>query len=269
MYLPGWWQQKFSVVTGFVVNMVLAGLRSKIISTTTPLQLIYGTNGSGHLRPLIAQKNGGQWDPWCPFELLETVDIMLQNCLHQNCVIHGDLKSMNILVKCDEHEMHVYAKVADFGLSKRNESGCTYTKLMMDWGTTWWMTPKLFGESEDHVGPSGQVNWVYHWSIPSKLTSTTGEWHVMRFWQDVSLSIIPNWRSFRREYRMVWGQIYLNNVLNKCPPWFWHVIIPTLHGLHFLTFMALWHRCAFHVHHTWWECSFISDLDAGQKSIRA
>jgi hypothetical protein len=47
-------------VTGFVVNMVLAGLRSKIISTTTPLQLIYGTNGSGHLRPLIAQKNGGQ-----------------------------------------------------------------------------------------------------------------------------------------------------------------------------------------------------------------
>jgi hypothetical protein len=43
---------------------------------------------------------------------------------------------MNILVKCDEHERHVYAKVADFGLSKRKESSYTYTKLMMDWGTT-------------------------------------------------------------------------------------------------------------------------------------
>jgi hypothetical protein len=89
--------------------------------------------------------------------------------------------------------------VADFGFSKIKESTCTYTKLMMDWGTTWWMTPELFGDSEDHVGPSGQVSWVYHWSIPSKLTSTAWEWHVMRFWQEVSLSTIPNWRSFRRE----------------------------------------------------------------------
>jgi serine/threonine protein kinase len=71
-----------------------------------------------------------------PFELLEVVDIMLQSCLYQKCVVHRDLKSMNILVECDEHERHVYAKVADFGLSKRKESSCTYTKLMMDWGTT-------------------------------------------------------------------------------------------------------------------------------------
>ncbi len=41
MYLPGWWQQKFSVATGFVVNMVWAGLRSKVISTTTPPQLCH------------------------------------------------------------------------------------------------------------------------------------------------------------------------------------------------------------------------------------
>jgi serine/threonine protein kinase len=193
----------------------------------------------------------------------------LQNCLHQNCVVRWDLKSMNILVKCDEHERQVYSKVADFGLSKRKESSCMYTKLMMDWGTTWWMTPELFGDSEDHVGPSGQVSWVYHWSIPSELTSTAWEWHVMRFWQEVSLSTIPNWRNFKREWRMVWGQIYLNNVLNNCPPWFEPVIIPTLHGFCFLTFMALWHIFAFHVYHTWWECSLISDLDGRQKSIRA
>jgi serine/threonine protein kinase len=55
-----------------------------------------------------------------PFELLEAIDIMLQiaegmRYLHQNKVIHRDLKSMNILVKCGEH---VSIKVADFGLSK-------------------------------------------------------------------------------------------------------------------------------------------------------
>jgi serine/threonine protein kinase len=71
-----------------------------------------------------------------PFELLQAVEIMLKICLHQNCVVHGDLKSMNILVKCDEHERQVDAKVADFGFSKIKESTCTYTKLMMDWGTT-------------------------------------------------------------------------------------------------------------------------------------
>jgi hypothetical protein len=41
MYLPGWWQQKFSVATGFVVNMVWTRLRSKVIPTTTPHQLCY------------------------------------------------------------------------------------------------------------------------------------------------------------------------------------------------------------------------------------
>jgi hypothetical protein len=67
---------------------------------------------------------------------------------------------------------------------------------------------------------------------------------------------------------MVWDHIYLNDVLNKCPPWFGPIIIPTLNNFYFLTFMALWHICAFHVHHTWRECSLISDLDGGQKSIR-
>jgi len=41
MYLSGWWQQKFSVVTGFVVNMVWTRLRSKVIPTTTPPQLCH------------------------------------------------------------------------------------------------------------------------------------------------------------------------------------------------------------------------------------
>jgi hypothetical protein len=95
-----------------------------------------------------------------PFELLEAVDIMLQvaegmNYLHQNKVVHRDLKSMNILVKYNEHDRHVYAKVADFGLSKIKELSCTYSNLTMDLGTTRWMAPELFGDSKDHnVGPS-------------------------------------------------------------------------------------------------------------------
>ncbi len=95
-----------------------------------------------------------------PFELLEAVDIMLQvaegmNYLHQNRVVHRDLKSKNILVKYNERDRHVYAKVADFGLSKIKELSCTYSDLTKDLGTTRWMAPELFGDSEDHdVGPS-------------------------------------------------------------------------------------------------------------------
>jgi hypothetical protein len=37
-------------------------------------------------------------------------------------MIHKNLKSMNILVKCDKH---VCAKVANYGLSKIKESSCT------------------------------------------------------------------------------------------------------------------------------------------------
>ncbi|KAH9567479.1 hypothetical protein CY35_03G029700 [Sphagnum magellanicum] len=110
-----------------------------------------------------------------PFELLEAVDIMLQvaegmNYLHQNRVVHRDLKSNNILVKYNERDRHVYAKVADFGLSKIKELSCTYSNLTMDLGTTRWMAPELFGDSEDHnVGPSSSsesnLSLKYHFKV--------------------------------------------------------------------------------------------------------
>jgi len=85
-----------------------------------------------------------------PFELLEALDIMLQvaegmNYLHQNRVVHRDLKSMDILVKYNEHDRHMCAKVGGFGASKVKESSYTYSDQTMNVGTTRWMAPELFG----------------------------------------------------------------------------------------------------------------------------
>ncbi|CAK9189111.1 unnamed protein product [Sphagnum troendelagicum] len=117
--------------------------------------------------------NNESQDP--PFKLLEAVDIMLQvaesmNYLHQNKVVHRDLKSKNILVKHNDCDRHMYAKVADFGLSKIKELSCTYSNLTMDLGTTRWMAPELFGDSEDHnVGPSSStksnLTLNYHFKV--------------------------------------------------------------------------------------------------------
>jgi serine/threonine protein kinase len=53
---------------------------------------------------------------------------------------------MNILVKHDER---MYAKVADFGLSRTRLSSWTYSNLTNDVGSTRWMAPELFGDEQD------------------------------------------------------------------------------------------------------------------------
>ncbi|KAH9571985.1 hypothetical protein CY35_02G122700 [Sphagnum magellanicum] len=110
----------------------------------------------GDLHGLMRRRLDNHEIQGVPFKLLEAIDIMLQvaegmHYLHQNRVVHRDLKSTNILVKCDEHDGHVYAKVADFGLSKTKESSCTYSNLTMDHGTTRWMAPELFGNFDQSV----------------------------------------------------------------------------------------------------------------------
>jgi hypothetical protein len=124
------------------------------------------------LHSLMTRRLGNEETLDAPFKLLEAVDIMLQvaegmNYLHQNRVVHRDLKSMNILVKYNEHDRHVYAKVADFGLSKIKELSCTYSNLTMDMGTTRWMAPELIGDSEEHnVGPSSSSESLkYHFKV--------------------------------------------------------------------------------------------------------
>jgi hypothetical protein len=127
------------------------------------------------LHSLMMRRLGNEETLDVPFKFLEAVDIMLQiaegmNYLHQNRVVHQDLKSMNILVKYNEHDMHVYAKVADFGLSIIKELSCTYSNLPTDLGTTRWMAPELFGDSEHHnVGPSSSnesnLSLKYHFKV--------------------------------------------------------------------------------------------------------
>jgi hypothetical protein len=85
-----------------------------------------------------------------PFTTPEALDIMLQTAegmlyLHENKVVHGDLKSQNILVKSrkDIDVEYVFIKVADFGLSKTKESSSTYSTQTPNTGTTRWMGPEL------------------------------------------------------------------------------------------------------------------------------
>jgi len=79
-----------------------------------------------------------------PFNLLEAVDIMLQvaegmNYLHQNRVVQKNLKSMKILVKYNEHDRHMCAKVGGLSISKGIEAS-----TILDQGTPRWTAPELF-----------------------------------------------------------------------------------------------------------------------------
>ncbi|KAG0598587.1 hypothetical protein M758_12G086300 [Ceratodon purpureus] len=100
-----------------------------------------------------------------PFDIMEGVDIMLQvgggmQYLHDMKIVHRDLKSMNILVRCvgAQEIEYVVAKVADFGLSKTKERSMTYSNQTLNLGTTRWMAPEMIqsfnAESEVEMSES-------------------------------------------------------------------------------------------------------------------
>ena len=107
------------------------------------------------LRTLIRTRlrcNRRREPPFCMFVAL---DLMLQIgeglCyLHEMRIVHGDLKSHNILVRrkkstnLEGHEC-VQAKVADFGLSRTKENSRTYSNPTPNMGTLRWMAPEMFG----------------------------------------------------------------------------------------------------------------------------
>jgi hypothetical protein len=89
-----------------------------------------------------------------PFDVLEAIDIMLQvgggmHYLHNMSIVHRDLKSANILVRClkvreaDPEIEYAMVKVADFGLSKIKEKSATYSIQTPNIGTTLWMAPEM------------------------------------------------------------------------------------------------------------------------------
>uniref|UniRef100_A0A7I4A9G8 Protein kinase domain-containing protein n=2 Tax=Physcomitrium patens TaxID=3218 RepID=A0A7I4A9G8_PHYPA len=91
-----------------------------------------------------------------PFSMLEAVDLMLQvgrgmEYLHEMRIVHRDLKAMNILVKQvkgkDGRSWYIWAKVADFGLSKTKHNSVTYSNQTLNTGTTRWMAPEMIKES--------------------------------------------------------------------------------------------------------------------------
>lgn len=93
-------------------------------------------------------------DRTSPVPLLVAVDIMLQIAeamafMHEQRVVHMDLKSPNILIRpaaIEElaKEGYVIAKVADFGQSKSKLRSSTQSPHDVNVGTTRWMAPELF-----------------------------------------------------------------------------------------------------------------------------
>jgi hypothetical protein len=95
-----------------------------------------------------------------PFDLFEAVDIMLQigggiRYLHEMKIVHRDLKSPNILVRClKAREMdveYVNVKVADFGVSKIKENTVTYSAQTVKQGSRRWMAPEMIKALEGDV----------------------------------------------------------------------------------------------------------------------
>jgi serine/threonine protein kinase len=95
--------------------------------------------------------------------------------LHNNKIVHRDLKSANVLVKlvsAAEGEFgvdYVHARVADFGLSKIKEMSRTFSTQTLNIGTTRWMAPELYTASQyDHMNTStSDVNYPFKVDIYS------------------------------------------------------------------------------------------------------
>jgi len=121
----------------------------------------------GDLRDLLLRSEQKSGSP--PFLILESVDIMLQvgegvHYLHSKKIVHRDLKSQNILVKClKEKELEtrfIDAKVADFGLSKTKDSTVGVTQLDHA-GTDRWMPPEVINSNKGYLKVPFQLSYPF------------------------------------------------------------------------------------------------------------
>jgi len=67
-------------------------------------------------------------------------------------VIHRDLKPANILLDCASH-----ARITDFGLAKRVQTGSHLTSTGQVLGTPSYMPPEQAAGSVDQIGPASDV----------------------------------------------------------------------------------------------------------------
>lgn len=117
----------------------------------------------GDLYTLMQDRLGEKGHHGPPFNILEALDLMLQVAegvffLHEKKIVHRDLKSHNIMVRCAKARgmdvKYIKVKVADFGLSRTKEKSQTYSGQTQNMGTTRWMAPEMmkFGNDDGQVG---------------------------------------------------------------------------------------------------------------------
>ncbi len=116
------------------------------------------------------KKNAGEGPP---LPLLVAMNILLQiaeamNYLHENGVMHRDLKASNVLINVLEgpdrqlSSSSLQVKLTDFGHSKLKLHDSWYTTPMM--GTTLWMAPEVF-EAEENREKYTKSADVYSFSM--------------------------------------------------------------------------------------------------------
>jgi serine/threonine protein kinase len=89
-----------------------------------------------------------------PFSISVALDIMLQIVegmvyLHEQDIMHRDLKPKNCLVKARSEPPDVYytLKLADFGSAREMDTECTSDLFTVNPGTIRWMAPEMLGDA--------------------------------------------------------------------------------------------------------------------------